>query len=205
MLESNRHILEVGDVVLKWINENIDPNAAIVGGAARDGYLERPIKDIDIALRVPVTGDDSEELLEQYYEVWNRLNASIPPQYRSHISMPCFCKNYAEKSTMDWCDEVIKCTVGTVNIDLLCLKVQIDHSLQNVFDGFDFGLCRIGRRNKQYVFSPEFRTDVLNRTITLLDTTRDQEDMNRVVNDHLVRIQNKYPEFTPKGLPDDIK
>lgn len=181
-------IHETAEAVLEAVNKVLDPNAFIAGGYARDKHFGIQPKDIDIVLHV---ADESMRIIDTY----RLINYLRDRDFT--MSEPVFLNKYG--SNIDWADDVIKLKVDGHAVDLIFLKYPVsDHN--KVFESFDFGICRIGIRNGQELSSTGFEEDERNQTITLLDTSRDTESSERILNDHLLRIQAKFPTYTPVGL-----
>ena len=116
------------------------------------------------------------------------------------VSKPFIMSWYNDDVGIAWARDVIKFKVNGVPIDMICVTEPIGRSVQSLFDQFDFGICQIAIRGKQVIFEEKFQEDLKNRTLTFYDTSRGEEDMERVLNDHLPRLRAKFPTFKVKGL-----
>jgi hypothetical protein len=186
----SKTIHETADAVLKAVNEHLDPHAFIAGGYARDKHFGIQPKDIDIVLHVP---DEMERVLNA-----ERMITSLGSSGLS-FSEAIFLKFYNGDESIDWADEVVKLKVDGHAVDLLFLKYPVSDP-NKVFESFDFGICRIGIRDGKELSSEWFEKDERDQTLTLLDTARDAENLDRILLDHLPRLQAKFPAYTPVGL-----
>lgn len=195
---------QVAVAVLGVVNSLLDRDAVIAGGYVRDLALGRETKDVDIwyhpdqwaksntNMLLPVDFD----AMSVYLGV-----SSILRQAGFKVSNATLLNYYEEDPAMNWCHSLTKFTVNGVNIDLIHCKQPIGRDPEEgLFHQFDFGICMAAIRGTTFYVCDKFEQDVKNKTITFYDTSRGEEDMDRVINSHLPRIRAKFPDYKVKGL-----
>jgi len=219
-------IQEVAATVLGAVSALLDRDAVIAGGFARDMICGIPSKDIDIwffpdayyqqkrdvlEADVDETGDarlvpsgeleDFVPTIDEYspFHAFD-LIARLLRKSDFTVGNPMMITHYNDDAGMAWAQDITKFRVNGVDIDLICLKEPVGRDVQALFDQFDFGICMAAIRGKQVIFEEKFQKDIADRTLTFYDTTRGEEDMDRVLNNHLPRLRAKFPTFKVKGL-----
>ena len=197
-------VQEVAAAVLGAVNSLIDRDAVIAGGYARDSICGIPSKDVDIWFCPDAhyyVGEN--ELVSTFCPIFNyNTLAKALRELGYTVSNAQFLTWYNEDESIDWMEDITKIKVNGIPVDLVCLKKPIGRDVQALFDQFDFGICMAALRGKQVIYDERFLEDLKNKTITFYDTSRDKEDMDRVLNDHLPRLKEKFPRFKVKGLED---
>lgn len=163
-----------------WINtldeiRKICPEATIAGGALRDYFNGRPIKDIDIF----VMFDDNKDLYRIFKNTFVDVIEVIhtdggkpsPSQLQNGGSYPAHYQFYI----CDWLFEITQSMKPFYREDII--------------DVFDIGLCKIVYGNNDIVMHEDYKNDLANNTLTLLT-----EDPSAKI--HAERIHSKYPDFT---------
>ena len=164
--------------------------AYLAGGAIRDTYHARPIKDFDIFVPAEtLDGIDFTTLEPAFGPDW---------QYTHHIPDEYFEGNMAEEcgpiavfeklSNFDFLEGYVP------PIQLIGLKAREGREWgpEAVLGRIDIGLCRalLNARGDTLV-APEFITDSRQQTLTIVDKRDPERSLKRAK-----RIQEKYPEFT---------
>ena len=216
-------IQEVAATTLAVVNALIDRDAVIAGGFARDTICGIPTKDIDIwfhpdqtyqQVRNKLTEKDGVMTEDAYntefytpesvheFDPWYAYSilAKTLRKGGMTVSKPQHITMYNEDAGITWCQNLTKVRVNGVSVDLICVTEPVGRDVQALFDQFDFGICMASMRGRQVIFDERFQKDIKNRTLTFYDTSRSDEDMDRVLNDHLPRLRKKFPTFTVKGL-----
>jgi hypothetical protein len=102
-----------------------------------------------------------------------------------------------------------------------------DQGIDQFYSNIDFGLCNVGLRiinldeyknsdfidfnniQKNFIISQDFLEDVKNKTITYNTYNRSIEQIEYSFNNHLKRVQEKYPEynlsFSKNGIDEETQ
>ena len=151
------------------------------GGALRDTYLGRPVKDLDIFLPFdPI----AQEALTEFYQV---LGYDLIPNDRDYL------QNLGPEGEVH--------TVTTlrhpeqVELNIIFLNPAREHSLASVMGRFDFGICQIVGAISGGIFNilttTAFVQDTLAKTFTLLRADPHGRSQAR-----FDRLAVKYKGFT---------
>lgn len=172
MLEENKW---VADYIVEYYDllGNIPhTNVMVVGGAARDLLLDKPVKDIDFSVScgMHATGEVLVALSKAGF-------------IRDHHS------SYANEFA------VFSASGGKVQ----AIVNRERDSLSFIHKTFDIGLCMVALDNEgRFITSKQFRNDRDNGWLTLYmrdSLTRNQA--GRAVQEHLPRLMKKYPLNVP--------
>lgn len=168
--------------------------AYLAGGAVRDTYHYRPIKDFDIFVPAETLADIDFTTLEPAFGPGWSYSHHIPEEY--------FEGNMAEEcgpiAVFEHFDE--SCLAGLAMptelppIQLIGLKARAGREWGpgTVLQRIDIGLCRaLMTARGAAMFTPEFGHDADNHLLTIVDKRDPERSLKRAK-----RIQEKYPEFT---------
>lgn len=173
--------------------QQVFPSAVIAGGALRDTFLNKPIKDVDIFIPVPsgMTLDDA------YESIWNMFD-----RYSWTIQLDPFSKYGTTKTETDadrdlyaiyklerlivpedtrafWCPsgekyDLILCTEEAANIDT-----------------FDINLCQITFDGVMLSYSAAFQDAVDRKVLKVMNVNRTDRNKAR-----MERLKQKFPDYT---------
>lgn len=162
-------------LVLKEIQLQGFPEAAIVGGALRDLVHGVPVKDVDIFVT------DSPKLREA-------LGVVFPQGYKT-VLHPNSC------DYIDSLADVTSVYEGVRHgVEFQIIAVRDQASVEDFVARIDFGICRIGYDGSAAYHPESFIRDVQNKTFTLLRSD-DAAQFNRSL-ERYDRLQAKYPKHT---------
>lgn len=165
------------DIVLEEIGKVL-PEPCIAGGAIRDCENDRPIKDIDVFVK-----------LKRYSAMHGKIAGGLHKLFDVPESacMPKNMSDYINKEIMHMYD------IKLPDIDYkIQLMVFSDEYKSDFMTSFDLGICQIQydgavvKRHKNYI------KDMENKTITVTNC-RSRSALARTRN-HLYRVWAKYPE-----------
>ena len=151
------------------------PEAVLAGGALRDAYIGKPVKDLDIFVSYP-----NHNALHPLFLIAQCFDMG------GVISEQKFT-GYAAMNEVAQCFQVVsELFPQPINIVLLNRKIEC---ASDVIDRMDFGICHIGCRGmgQDMVVSDRFFRDMAMRTFTLYR----QDDEARAVR-RWQRLQDKY-------------
>jgi len=142
----------------------------IGGGALRDAYHGRPIKDVDIFLRATDFPDGLKHPLTKQY-------------------IPAFVSNYALRSDMHGVWNFMAPVHG---YEVQFILADFD-SLTDLAGTFDLGLSRITYDGNEPYFHPDFIRDSEDRVFRIC---RADDDGQTIRSERRIdRLLNKYPDF----------
>lgn len=178
--------------VLHLVRAAIDPNAIIAGGFARDVYLNKTPKDVDVWLHTSLPW---EQVKDKLYEV-------LSDDMQSFITV---LEPDSERAR-GWARWIMKAQVCGLRFDFICFYEPVNEDGMNVLNQFDIGLCAIGWKpaadgGGKFFYGEAFEHDVLHKQLTFNADARVLEDVERVVWDHLPRLLAKFPNYEPQGFP----
>lgn len=203
--------LEVVRSVMDTIRTQVAKDVLCAGGYVRDLTLGFEPKDVDIWYHdvAPEFTDELCPLVVQNPKMFGTPTRRLTRPFglittliarlrkKGHkVGNPVFCTAYSEAGGMSFADDLTKLRVDGVEFDLIALKMPTSQLL----DQFDFGICKAAFDGKSLFLHPHFTEDLENTELRFRHTTRDEEDMNRVLNDHLPRLRKKFPDWKVTGL-----
>ena len=160
---------------------------AFAGGAVRDIFCNRPVKDFDIFIQTPTSWDDDSctagEEIEETITALNRLFYSTATEKGSvSVAEASEITGYGGSDIINvwgW-DHAF----NDMPLDLVFINKDIE---EHVTQSFDFGLCQAWVGYAGLRTSQAFKRDYANKTITFTGSTGGNVD------DHARRIAAKYP------------
>ena len=194
--------------VLKVIHEMESKEAVIAGGALRDTFNQRAVRDVDIFLANPTKGLLQEGKQKKFLEeIFKRADLEIHEQIIEHVGYgdaitSKFCKpNSNEIITREY-DSVFKNPTKSWHIIAGPNKTEynitfIDGHLaqdlkrgyvQELLKAFDIGICQIGMNGKRIFKTSFYENDITKKQIEVWAE-------NPCSKEHLERIIKKYPDY----------
>lgn len=161
---------------LTAVQKNVDDRAVIAGGCLRDLTLGVKPKDVDIWVynNVPSINPETLGIEEEGFEY---VRSAWTPRSLSMISV----------TTVVW---------KGVTFDIIRLR---DKDIAAV-DRFDFGINQVWYDGKHIHTTPAFDLDVMNNTLTYLNTAENYLRLERIVKDRIPRMLEKFPARRVSGL-----
>ncbi len=186
-----------------WARGYFGPSAIIAGGAPRDLLHGKPVKDIDIFVRV-----DGEDLVPSggYIEDIGFTEVVESPVPLGDSKFVMRCKGFAEliggeavfrespeqyAGLADLCD--IKTSEYPVQI------IAIDHDPVDDVHRYDFGLSQVFVTPLGLFFTPKYRLDDACRQITYTAEYPTYDQINRS-KARLARLQAKYADWSFENI-----
>lgn len=184
--EQKHHMRTVGSYVLEQIQHNIDEDAVIAGGWARDLTIsDAPVpKDVDVWFYTGKSLANVHARIEQLFPGSER-NASLVAEPGS------LAYSYARA--------IFKYTVQGVDVDFILLPKPVDR--WEILNRFDFGVCQIGFDGMQFYHTNKFATDVYYKRLELTDAAYERPDLGRIVHDRLPRMRKKFRNWDEGNMP----
>lgn len=187
-------------------------DAIIAGGAIRDLWHDKPIRDVDIfASHIYKTHGVLKNLAAPYEsDVWlDYWFDAFKCNHDSEDEVLSIGSAYGGDDSIDpdmcWVWEIRRTEIDKVEVlgleavipikkvyqVILVKKNPVDFVMQN----FDFGLCKAYTDGKRIHMSGEFMEDALNHRLTLGHETLNERQQDRAVYHHLPRLLGKYPGY----------
>lgn len=200
-------------LVLKSFQAAGAGEAVIAGGALRDLFNSRQIKDVDIFLRTQGGRKKNKKFIQAAfdaagievqeqtvgYDYGSAIKAKFPEPNTSSEK-----KSTTQGVTRETEMEAWKIIAGPRNTEynIIFVNDNLDRKLSSealrleqrsvfaggLLDSFDIGLCQIACDGDSIVSTAAYKDDVKHRRISLLRPNASSED-------HLQRVVKKYPEW----------
>jgi len=191
--------------VLRTIQQRRYPSAIIAGGAPRDLYLEKSIKDFDIFVQEDSHANDPAFWCDMFnleyaeHNDWTDVQVLAFMGYKN-VLLKTKAKSpprssYQHKQHLQ---QVFDLIIHDVIFQIII--VQMDPK-QYVEDWFDFGLCKAWCDGKQFHFSGPFMEDVENRTLTVVQQTMTHKEMEFCLRVRKPRLLGKFPGYRFQVAP----
>lgn len=168
-------------------NRLSDINVVISGGCIRDTVLGKPVKDIDIFI--------SYREVEDYLSLFGKTIKDCKTTF--------YWEGKKERQDYENVD-IVGTYELTISNDFNDFEVNIiamnaNYSREQICNRHAFGICRCALDKDGFYFSPEFKKDFRNKTMTLFRTEWGLEQTMR----YFFRL---YPKLKmPMVLQDDFK
>ena len=199
--------------VLRVFQDKGAPEAVIAGGALRDLFNDRAVKDVDIFLKTrgsegknraflkEVFNAAGLDMIEQpdhwatYFESRGRFPApkkdKLSLSYQLDANKAAIVESRAESWTAIAGPQKTEYNIVFVSnnelVDELSRKhLTVDYFKRPLISGFDLGLCQIAYDGREVIKTIPYDNDVKNNQITL-------HNPNNGSKEHLERIAKKYP------------
>lgn len=203
----------IDDMPAEWLAvlrafQQVEPEAVIAGGAVRDFFIGRPVKDVDIFLPARYGKWKNKRILRDVFKQCGLAvikqdtgsastfrEEAFPAPARTEKIIEGQLWNRHKRMSESW--KVIagpaKTEYNIIFIEEASLPPQGDKPkpfYQRLLQNFDVGLCRIATDGVAIDTTVEFNYDFENKTLTLARADETSQD-------HLSRLRLKYPDFTP--------
>lgn len=203
----------IDDMPREWLDvlrafQQVEPEAVIAGGAVRDFLARRPVKDVDIFLPARFGKRKNKRLLQDAFaksglnvlkqEIGDfsvRREEAFPAPERKEKKTEGVLWSRSKRMSESW--KVIaghaRTEYNIIFIEEASLPPQGDKPKpfhQRLLQNFDVGLCRAATDGVTIDTTVDFNYDLENKTLTLVRAEETTQD-------HLARLQRKYPDFTP--------
>ena len=174
-------------------------SAMIAGGAIRDMYHEVPMSDVDIFVQYQVTEADPRRPFgaTEWESHWANLFVEDTDMADVSWSYSRYEKPADTLSEEQHKDDDGIVAVWNVNTDEGHYQVIFTNMdpIEYVNRKFDFGICKAYFDGKKLHYSRDFMRDSRNRTITLVGEGLTHHQIRYACEQHLPRIQKKYPGY----------
>lgn len=177
--------------VLHQIQSTGFHSAVVAGGAVRDIYFNLLARDIDVFIWDP--NYSTETVLDQPWE--NIVHPDKGPKLIAEL-MRLRSGDQVKRDFYGGSDRISAVWNVSKNFfpyQLIFLKRP---PLELIDNHFDFGICKCYCDGQKFRFTPHFMQDARNKTITLVGRDMTQKEYEYTMNNHLPRIQEKFPGFT---------
>lgn len=175
-LTSSQFVPAEWTAFLKEFQTKVSPGAVIVGGALRDLYLGRPVKDLDVVVPCSAWLGVIEIRLD-LMDTIATLRPVFPEEYGVENSDPHLVAVY----------ELTRLP-GLPPVQLLWTDGL--PTLEDQLNRLDFGICQIGYDGESVYCTNAFVKDVARLTFTLVSAHSRQRSLKR-----FERLSVKYPEY----------
>lgn len=187
-------------------------SAVIAGGVIRDMFLNKTPTDIDIFLWDPQAPNNLERSNEKQRHITESHIHDISRTYLESELTPIAIfpqmtdsKHYRISPYVSQVWEVVQDQPTERESQFYQFVFLNINPVEYVTKYFDIGICKTYCDGKRIHFTSDFLNDVNNQTLTICGQDMTQRYFDRVVDDHLQRLREKFPTFTPKVSPHNIK
>ena len=174
--------------VLRTFQDKGAKEAVIAGGALRDLFNHKPVKDVDIFIRTQGSQKKNRQMLEEAFRS-TRLEITYQQSGNDYFSGERFpapkAKNNGRNVAESW-----TIIAGRDKTEYNIIFVPELVSPLKLIESFDFGLCQIGYDGKIIFSTNRYNDDVRDKRICFALT-----DVNDTSAEHLQRIIKKYPDW----------
>jgi hypothetical protein len=165
------------------------PSAVIAGGALRDLWHNKPIKDVDIFIPMKSDEVDLDAIEAKVLAIYPYSELVLTSMYgqKGDVATPGFRNIFA----------IWRMEVDGVIYEL----IFIEDMGENMIDVFDISICQISFDGEMLHTSKEFMRSIGDGVIRVCNTNRADRQVKR-----LRRVMDKYPEYVcePGALDEDI-
>jgi hypothetical protein len=190
---------------LKAFQDQGAGEAVIAGGALRDFYAKRAVKDVDIFLASRGSEGKNKKFLKNAFEA---AGLKIREQYIGgsdfrKIPAPASSKDFQPAQQDYWSGKQIPASAleswtivagpQKTEYNIIFVNGPLGERLAKkntlaLLDAFDIDLCQIATNGVDLISTPAYREGVRRKRITM----RNEKETSR---DHLQRLVKKYPDF----------
>jgi hypothetical protein len=188
-----RTIADHGIPVLKTIKEAF-PEAIIAGGALRDAYHKKQIKDYDIF----ISAEDAEEDIYDeslWIDLLDLKTEGILCDEITNVSDneegSCTGRNFID---VVW-------EINKNYIDYNIIAIDMDPEVY-VNEHFDIGLCKAYTDGKKIRLTEDFLYDSRHHLLSIVAKNMPQPEFVRMMDNHVQRIKLKYPGWKLEVPPE---
>jgi len=188
--------------VLKFIQNNGFHNALIGGGAIRDAYFKKPIRDIDIYIRSDPALVKSSGI--NFYDT-----KEVYRVFKSNLETPKFIRGIYKKKNKD-ADE----DHSGIDLEYLYMRSSIDFLVTLYVYGQTYDIIGVDMVPQKYImekfnvnisrcycdgikmtYPHGFLEDAKNQTITV-DGDLSKIEYKRSMSKYMPKLKQKFPDFT---------
>jgi hypothetical protein len=161
----------------------------IAGGAIRDLYFGRHLKDVDIFLPKDIHGN----YRDRDY-VWSLMGCNIDEPFWRFDEI-----DEAGSDDHDYTGQFVECAWNVYRdqqtYQLMFLNVSPEEYVNR---HFDIGLCKAYTDGYKIRFTRDFSNDAAYKTLTICAEDIDQPHFDYILNNHLKRMKDKFPGYTTR-------
>lgn len=183
-------------------------HSLIAGGAIRDMYFQRPIKDIDIFLWDPDVKGNTEKNLTAGIGINEK---SITKLMDLDVNQSWYRRDFATRSGLGEDEEyavtkhvtqVWSVVKNEIPYQLIFLNIK---PLEFVENHFDLAICKAYCDGYKIRYTKDFSIDAQRQTLTICSHGLTQRHFDYILETYLPRIKEKYPSFVPKVASHNAK
>jgi len=173
--------------VLLKIQKDI-PCAIIAGGAIRDQYHGKEINDIDIYVPESAGGVYKEKYWKEVFDLAiGQLFSSDDIEMLGEVDDD---GAYTEKNHITGVWEISK---SSTKYNIIITAIDPTEYVERYFD---VGLCKAYCDGKKLHFTADFMHDTQFKRLTLVAEDIDQEEFDKMMDNHIKKLKLKYPTHT---------
>ena len=164
------------------------PSAVIAGGALRDLWHGKPIKDVDIFIPMQADEVDLEAIERKVLAIYPYSELVLTSMYgqKGDVATPGFRNIFA----------IWRMTVD----DVIYEMIFIEDMGENMIEVFDISICQIMFDGELLHTTSEFNRTISDGVIRVCNTNRADRQVKR-----LRRVMDKYPEYVCEpGALDEV-
>ena len=179
-------------------------SALLAGGAIRDMYFHRPIKDIDIFLWDPETKNNPEWVIKRRSPIDETYISSLlkldetKSWYRRDFVMKSGLGEDEEYTTTQYVTQVWSVVKNELPYQLIFLNIN---PLEYIEKHFDLAISKAYCDGYKIRYTKDFSIDAQRQTLTICSHGLTQRHFDYVCESYLPRIKAKYPTFVAKVAP----
>lgn len=154
------------------------PSAVIAGGALRDLWHDKPIKDVDIFIPMKAEDVDLDAIERKVLSIHPYAELILTSMYgqRGDIATPGFRNIF---------------TIWRMKVQGIIYElIFIEDMGERMIDVFDISICQIAFDGHELHITDEFYRSVKDGVIRVCNTNRADRQVKR-----LKRVMDKYPEY----------
>ncbi len=185
-----------GDVLV--MVQHAFPGAIIAGGALRDLYHDKPIKDVDVF--IPFFGEpDLDDIKIALQAVKDTLDKQDDIEIDDVFGMMLRVDENVQLIAASWYGQsdlerdvvaVFSATIKGTKFDFVFMRQMKEHMLPS----FDINICQIGYDANTWFTTNDFDSGVRDKTLRVMNVNRNDRNAKR-----LARVSEKYPEYIVEG------
>lgn len=197
---------------LQAFHERGAAEAIIAGGALRDLYNKKPVRDVDIFLVSRGRTKANEKFIREVFKeaglslvpqmtrsggyYTSDKYSDLPPPKTGRKEIITGASNYwsdLERREAVFENWVVKAGLDKTEYNIIFMDpfYKGKDFASKVIKEFDVGLCQIGTDGKSIFYTPQYKSDVQTQTITALMGGN---------HDHLKKVVAKYPDWKLSSL-----
>jgi hypothetical protein len=182
------------EIPSEWVNTLLRlqehfPEAVIAGGAIRDTYLDRPVKDIDIFV-ANRPGVDMKELLDKAIGTTGEVLAEQLVDYENGTTGVSAVYDY--KTPSDFLNLEVRQSHPDYQVIVIDFPKDLNKFASFLMEDFDIGLCRVMHNGREPIVTPEFNHDRVNKTLTVFTKADAPTRSKERTTQRIERISEKY-------------